>query len=122
MIRLTEDHTVLNELRQAGLLPEKKGDWPPEALLSQALGAGGPLGPGIRCEPLQTGDLLLLCTDGVTGVLTDGELMRMAGKQAEPQALCDRIGQVVRERGAPDNYTAVAARFFTQGRWMETQP
>jgi protein phosphatase len=114
MIRLTEDHTILNELRLAGLLPEEKADWPPEALLSQALGAVSPLAPEVRCETLRDGDLLLLFTDGVTSVLPDAELRRIVDSLAEPQAVCGQIARVVLDRGAPDNFTAIAARFLSE--------
>jgi protein phosphatase len=114
MIRLTEDHTILNELRLAGALPEKEADRPPETLLSQALGANGPLAPEFRCEPLRGGDLLLLCTDGVTGVMPDAELRGIAGPRDDPQAVCDRIARIVVDRGAPDNFTAIAVRFLTE--------
>jgi protein phosphatase len=114
MIRLTEDRTILNELRLAGLLPEKKADWPPEALLSQALGADSPLAPEVRCEPLRDGDLLLLFTDGVTSVLPDAALRGIVEQRKDPQAICDGIAEVVESKGAPDNFTAVAVRFCSE--------
>ncbi|PMP73105.1 MAG: hypothetical protein C0183_23415, partial [Roseiflexus castenholzii] len=106
--QLTEDHTMLNELRKANRLPPDPRDWPSPAVLSQALGSRQPfLAPGFGEWTLQIGDRILFCSDGVSDVLPEQELLAVLSAAGEPQQLCERLAQAVQEKDAPDDYTAI---------------
>ncbi len=105
--RLTEDHTLLNEIRRAGKLPQSDEQLPPPNVLSQALGRGAALAPQIIHHDVQSGDRILLCTDGVSDVLTDEEIAQTLRKENQPDETCEEIAQNVERKGAPDNLTVI---------------
>lgn len=106
--RLTEDHTLLNELRKANRLPSDPKDWPSPAILSQALGSRQSLlSPGLGEWPLQVGDRLLFCSDGISDVLTDEEINQILSIVPTPQSACEQLARAVRRKGARDDFTAI---------------
>lgn len=104
--RLTEDHTMRDEILRAGGSPES-GRLPPPSILSQALGRGPVLAPQIVYHDVQSGDQILLCTDGVSDVLTDEELAHLLQEGDQLHETCEQIAQAVEEKGAPDNFTVI---------------
>ena len=106
--QLTEDHTMLNELRKANRLPANRRDWPPPNILSQSLGSHQPfLSPGFGEWPLEMGDRLLFCSDGVSDVLSAQEIQQAFEAFQEPQGVCNYLAEAVHIRGAPDDLTAL---------------
>lgn len=57
------------------------------------------------------GDRLLLCSDGLTGTMTDDEITGILGGAAPASDTCRRLVDLALERGAPDNVTVIVARF-----------
>jgi len=55
---------------------------------------------------LNAGDLLILCSDGLSNTMTDGEILGLALAFPEPEPLCHELLGLALERGAPDNVTA----------------
>lgn len=109
---LTEDHTILNELRLAGQLPPDRARWPRGNILSQSLGMIDPVAPDVREWPLEAGDLVFLCSDGVSDVLDDETIQQVLEQANDPEAICREIADLVVRRGAPDNLTALALQFL----------
>lgn len=108
LTQLTEDHTMLNELRKANRLPADPKDWPSPTVLSQALGSRQPfLAPGFGEWTLRIGDRLLFCSDGISDVLTDTEIHQILGNILSPQLACEELGRAVRQKGARDDFTAI---------------
>ena len=106
--QLTEDHTMLNELRKANRLPANRRDWPSPHVLSQALGSRQPfLAPEFGDWRLEIGDRLLLCSDGVSDILSAQEIQQAIESSAEPQQICQHLAQAVRAKGTPDDMTAI---------------
>jgi serine/threonine protein phosphatase PrpC len=106
--QLTEDHTMLNELRKANRLPANRRDWPSPNILSQALGSRQPfLVPEFGDWRLEIGDRLLLCSDGISDVLAAQEIQQAIESSSEPQTICQHLAQAVRARGTPDDMTAI---------------
>ncbi len=109
--QLTEDHTLLNELRKADRLPPDPNDWPSPAVLSQALGSRQfVLSPGLGEWSLQIGDRLLFCSDGISDVLTAEEINKILSAAIAPQTACEQLAQSVRRKGARDDFTAIVVR------------
>jgi protein phosphatase len=109
--RLTRDHTVAQELVEAGTMSQEEADRSDQRhVLLHAL--GGDREPEVleasdRCRP---GDILLLCSDGLTDGIDDGELVERISVGSEPREICRRLLALANERGGPDNITVVAAR------------
>jgi protein phosphatase len=65
----------------------------------------------VRELPMQSGDQLLLCSDGLHGLTTDDELLEHVRRaDTHPQAACDALVALANERGAPDNVTVIIVR------------
>lgn len=110
--QLTEDHTLAAQLIKLGqLAPEAAASHPARKTLLRYLGKAPALEPEVRDLPLQPGDLLLLCTDGVYTSLAPDALIRLASGASD--ALQDRVAAAIQEaiaRGAEDNLGLVAIR------------
>lgn len=105
--RLTRDHTQVQEMVDRGLLtPEAAEGHPMGHVLARAVGVRATLELDAITDAMQPGDLFLLCSDGLTGVVEDAEIARWldpaqnGGGPGKLIALC-------LERGAPDNVTIV---------------
>jgi serine/threonine protein phosphatase PrpC len=110
--QLTEDHSWAASMRQAGVDAAVINTHPMRHFLTRALGSEETLDLQVRDEALERGDLLLLCTDGLSGPVGDEEMARIAG---EPSAGLDEIAvrliDAANRAGGPDNITVVLARY-----------
>lgn len=110
-VRLTRDQSLVQELVDRGeLTPEEAERSPRRHVLLQALGTEPDVDVALSRHPLRASDHLLLCSDGLTGVISDAEIGGIVAEAEGPRAACDRLAALVDERGAPDNVTLVVAR------------
>jgi protein phosphatase len=104
---LTEDHSLVQELiNQGSLTPEEARIHPHRNILTRALGTEPVLKVDIRHEEVQPGDLFLLCTDGLTGAVTDAELEEVLTAAPRSRAAAELV-QLANSRGGRDNVTVV---------------
>jgi protein phosphatase len=107
--RLTEDHSLVQELyRQGGISLEEMANHPRRHVLTRALGAGPAVDVDLFCQEVKAGDRILLATDGLTNLLDDGEILMLAGHNDVEKV----VGDLVREslsRGGHDNITVIMA-------------
>ena len=107
-VRLTEDHTLAGEFERVAGAESLVGE---AHVLTRCLGGGVDL----KCEvspdpiPLVEGDAIVLCTDGLSGVVDDEEI-ESAVRQRAPADACRFLVETARERGGPDNITVLVAR------------
>ena len=110
--RLTRDHSYVGRLVESGIVRlEDAESHPQRHILTAALGSGRDVTPHIPEHPLslEAGDTLLLCTDGLWGLVGDPELSRVV--QSNPPAeACQKLVTLALERGGPDNITATVLR------------
>lgn len=110
--QLTEDHTIAHLLVKAGKLSAAEAAASKyRNALSQALGASKKVCPDVVQFRLEPGDLLLLCTDGLTRHVSDEELVHIL-QQHSPAAACEALIELANHRGGRDNITAVVARYL----------
>lgn len=106
--RLTEDHTLVSQLLRSGQISEEeKKNHPQRHILTQALGTDQEPLVDIQKYLLQSGDLFLLCTDGLYGLVDEEELLRMVQVNDPPEEILDRLVLLANERGGTDNITAI---------------
>lgn len=106
--RLTRDHTQVQEMVDRGLLtPEEASRHPMSHVLSRAVGVQESLELDALADEAATRDIFLLCSDGLTGVVSEPEIAERLST-FEPKAACQRLLDLVLSRGAPDNVTMVA--------------
>lgn len=108
--QLTRDHSLVQELMDAGMLDELEAEHHPNAnVVTRAVGAAEELRVDTSAGDARAGDLFLLASDGLTRVVDDDELYEELGS-AEPEAAADRLLDIVLSRGAPDNVSFVIVR------------
>lgn len=113
MEQLTEDHTLAEDLVRKGKASnEEMKNSPMQNMLTRSIGSGEELiiDPPISVD-LKSGDVLLLCTDGLTNLVEDREIISTIHNTPDVQAACDRLVDLAKERGGFDNITVVAAEF-----------
>jgi PPM family protein phosphatase len=103
--QLTEDDTLFEELRRAGELPADPLAWPPRQQLTQALGPSPAVVPRVSDFRLTAGDRILLCSDGLTDMLSDAEIGLLLSGELAPQQVCDALVEAANQRGGRDNIT-----------------
>jgi serine/threonine protein phosphatase PrpC len=109
---LTSDQTDAQLLAEAGIVNrEDPASHARRDVGEKALGLGaGDLEPNVQRLRLESGDQMLLCTDGLTAMLSDDELRGIIAGTASPAVACKQLVALALERGAPDNVTAVLGR------------
>ena len=107
--KLSYDHTVMQELLDQGrLTPEEVFDHPQRSLLTQALMGDSGIDPVLMSYEVKPGDKFLLCSDGLTNVLSELELAKII-KATDEDKLLDQLIKETKAKGAPDNITIVWA-------------
>lgn len=110
LVQLTEDHSVVWELvRSGGISRAEIQEHPYRNLLTRALGTARGVDVDLQQVRLGATDGLLLCTDGLTAVLADGEIARIIARHPDPQEAADSLIRAANKRGGPDNITALVA-------------
>ncbi len=114
--RLTHDHSYVGRLVESGLVRAEDAEKHPQRhILTAALGAGLQL--DVESAPaglhVQEGDELLLCTDGLWGVVSEEEL-ESALRSSPPAECCAALVKLARSRGGPDNITLQVLRVLRE--------
>ena len=105
--QLSYDHTVMQELLDQGrLTPEEVFDHPQRSLLTQALMGDSGLDPILVSYEIKAGDQFLLCSDGLTNVLSDYEIGKIIESNTGDDVITALITEV-KAKGAPDNVTII---------------
>lgn len=108
IVRVTRDHSLVEDLVQRGeLTREQARTHPHKNLITRALGAEPELRADVFRQPLAAGDYLLLCSDGLSNVVSEQELLYEVIHGGEACTCCRRLLEIALHRGAPDNVTAV---------------
>jgi PPM family protein phosphatase len=122
LYRLTRDHTLVEEMVRHGVLSaEEAAEHRWRHVVTNAVGGDS---AGIRVEvhkvQLEDGDTVLLCSDGLTGMLQEDEIARTLQAQTEPEQACTQLVARANEAGGKDNITVVVAQFHAASQ-AETQ-
>ena len=117
--QLTHDHTYVQTLIDAGSITEEEAAFHPRrSLILRALDGINPVEPDLSVREARAGDRYLLCSDGLSGVMTADEIAaRLRAK--DPTGAVTSLVDLALERGAPDNVTVVVADVIEGG---EDQP
>jgi protein phosphatase len=111
LLQLTKDHSYVQEQVDAGLLtPDQARVHPYSNVITRCVGAGSEVLPDIYFGSLRAGDILLLASDGLTGMLEDDQLVRILQSEGGPDAWVDRMVAEANYRGGLDNITAIVVR------------
>ncbi len=103
--QVTLDHSYVEEMVRAGhMTPAEAENSPYKNVITRSVGAASTAQPDLFVETVRPGDLWILCSDGLTGYVTDDELLQIAQKQAPSEAARQCI-ELANARGGRDNIT-----------------
>jgi protein phosphatase len=107
--QLTDDHTFVNEQVRAGTLtPAEARRHPARNILTRAVGSSEDVDADVVEHDLEVGDLILLCSDGLTTMIDDEDILQVVRRQAnDPMLACRALIDLANERGGDDNITAI---------------
>jgi PPM family protein phosphatase len=114
--QLTRDQSMVQELIDRGALTREEAERSAHrSVLLQALGTQPEVSIPLTFHPLEKGDQLLLCSDGLSGPVRDDEIAQLASEEGSPAEACARLLALANTRGGPDNITAVLVRVVENG-------
>jgi protein phosphatase len=110
--QLTEDHSLLNDyIKMKRLTPEEIANFPHKNVIVRALGMKDTVKVDTRFEPSRADDVYVLCSDGLSGPVTDEELLEIVQTAPDLKQAASRLIQRANENGGPDNITVILARW-----------
>lgn len=106
--QLTKDHSLVQMMVERGeLTPELARTYPGKNLITRAIGTE----PMVMCDifhlELSKGDFLLLCSDGLSNMMDEQEILFEVAHGVNKQYCCQRLLDIAKNRGAPDNVTSI---------------
>lgn len=110
--RITNDHSWVFEQVQAGMLTEAEAEKHPlRNVITRALGGALQVSPDASEIEMKPGDVFLLCSDGLTGMVPEDEILRVVTQSnGDIQRACERLIEAANERGGLDNVTAILVK------------
>lgn len=105
--QITQDHSLVQMMIAKGeLTPEQAKNYPGKNLITRAIGTE----PVVMCDifhlKVEKGDCLLLCSDGLSNLMDDQEILFEVAHDADKAQCCQRLLDIAKHRGAPDNVTS----------------
>lgn len=107
--QITRDHSLVEELVEYGAITKEQAKTHPQRnVITRALGSEAQVEADYFEFSLQGGDFLLLCSDGLSNIVSDEEILAYAKEYPEPELLCRSLMSKALNRGAGDNVTVLA--------------
>lgn len=114
--QLSKDHTIVAEQIEMGVMTEEEAENSPlKHILTRNLGSAEEVEPDVYEVVPSNNDKYILCSDGLTDLVNDDEILEMAEATDDPEELCRRFVERVLKRGAHDNTTIITV-FLTDVR------
>jgi protein phosphatase len=108
--RVTTDHSYIEELVKNGTITRQEADRHPDRnIITRALGCSNKLEVDIYTLEIEPSDSFLLCTDGLTNMLTEDEIMSIVCNNA-PEAACEELVKRANQNGGEDNITVIVIK------------
>jgi PPM family protein phosphatase len=109
--QLTDDHTLVQHLVDEGQITrEEAASHPQRSIITRAIGVSREVDVDSMTLDLEPGDQLLLCSDGLTGVVDDQAIAQELSSQRDAQETLQRLIEAANDGGGPDNITAILLR------------
>ncbi len=113
---ITHDHTFVQTLVDEGRITEDEADHHPQrSLITRALDGRGAVEPDLSIRELRLGDRYLLCSDGLSGVVSAATMAETVRTCTDPADACEALIQLALRGGGPDNITCIVADVVDDG-------
>ncbi|HEV3364251.1 MAG TPA: Stp1/IreP family PP2C-type Ser/Thr phosphatase [Acidimicrobiia bacterium] len=114
--QVTEDHSLVEQLvREGRLSPEEAQNHPQRAIITRALGVDRDVQVDTYRIDLKPGDRLMICSDGLTNMLSDDTIAATLRRHADPQQAADTLVDMANQAGGDDNITVVLVDALSDG-------
>lgn len=114
--QVTDDHSLVEQLvREGRLTPEEAQNHPQRAIITRALGVDSEVQVDTYRIDLRPGDRLLICSDGLTNMLSDDTIASALRRHADPQQAADTLVDMANQAGGDDNITVVVLDALSDG-------
>jgi serine/threonine protein phosphatase PrpC len=111
--RITKDHSLVQRMIDLGEITEEEAFVHPQKnVLLKAIGQNEPVRPDIQTHQIPKGGYMMLCSDGLWGVLTDSEIYRIISSTNDPVLACNKLVEGANIAGGPDNISVIMVSFF----------
>ena len=111
LTQITSDHSLVQALVDCGdITPEEARTHPKKNVITRALGVDDNIRSDVFCVEYKEGDILLLCSDGLTNTVTDAVLQTELSQLTSPEETARKLLTLAVEQGAPDNVTVILAQ------------
>ena len=111
MKQLTEDHSLLNDyIKMKNLSPDEIAAFPHKNVIVRALGMKDTVQVDVHVDKPALGDLYVICSDGLTGMVKDEEIEAIATSDDDLDVVCERLITTANKNGGLDNITAIIIR------------
>jgi PPM family protein phosphatase len=118
-LQVSKDHSLVQQLVEAGLLaPEQARTHPRRNEITRVLGYSVETEPDLLHVRLYSGDNILLCSDGLHGVVEPDKLVRTVVEAVDPDLACIELTALANEAGGPDNISAIVVRPDNLPSWQ----
>ncbi|MBI2816717.1 MAG: Stp1/IreP family PP2C-type Ser/Thr phosphatase [Acidobacteria bacterium] len=118
--QLTRDHSLVMEQVRKGLMTVEEAEHSEMSnVILRALGAEPTVQVDVDELWVQSGDQVLLCSDGLTRMVSDAGIAQVLAEANTAQHACERLVEIANDNGGEDNVTAVVGRLKPSSRWTE---
>ena len=116
LVQLTRDQSLVNQLIEAGQLTEEEAEtFEHNNIILQALGTSDTVQVDLTFAELRRGDILLLCSDGLSGMVRFEEIRELLKSSVEPLDICKGLTERANQAGGHDNITVIVVQFDGNG-------
>ncbi len=109
---IREDSVVCDMVDEGLVTPEDAVHHPKRHIITQALGGHGGISPHVTAHDVEPGDCLMLCTDGLTNMVSEVDIGRIIGAET-PASACKKLIEAANNAGGADNVTVVVMRLIS---------
>jgi protein phosphatase len=121
--QMTKDQSLVQRMVDAGKMTQEQAEKSEHRnIILQALGPEEAVVPELTRDRLIDGDIVVLCSDGLSNQVTSAEIVETVAEVPDIDAVCATLVQRALKTGAPDNVTVVAARFTTDKTNSDNKP
>jgi PPM family protein phosphatase len=111
--KITKDHSLVQRMIELEEITQAEASLHPQRnVLLKALGQTESVFPDIQTFPLPKSGYMLLCSDGLWGVVSESELLRTINTGDDPVIACNKLIEIANAHGGPDNISAILVHFY----------
>jgi protein phosphatase len=116
LVQVTRDQSLVNQLIEAGQLTEEEAEtFEHNNIILQALGTSDTVQVDLTFVELKRGDTLLLCSDGLSGMVRFDDIKEILKSSTEPMEICKSLTERANQAGGHDNITVIVVQFDGEG-------